>query len=127
MDPSYINQVQINLNNNKKNSSNDRKGNNYNNQHINSIISPPSEKKLVNNYLSEKNESSKSKGCICQTRPEEALIKNGICRLCDRQISRNNNNTNKNQNNNNHISYLDNVTKKPRTADYNSHNNKKNK
>jgi len=106
------------LNNNKKNI-NDRRNTNP----INSVISPPSEKKLVNNYFSEKNESSKSKGCICQTRPEEALIKNGICRLCDKIVKNNYNNYNSLQNQN-QISHLD---KKPNAIDYNYQINKKTK
>ena len=107
------------MNNNKKNI-NDRRNTNP----VNSVISPPSEKKLVNNYFSEKNESSKSKGCICQSRPEEALIKNGICRLCERTVDMNTNNYHSNQNQ--QITYLDNIINKKRgyENDLNSLNKK---
>jgi hypothetical protein len=135
-DPSYVNQVQINLDkdNNKKNIIDRRNNNNINNNQV-IITSPPSEKKLINNYFSEKNESLKSKGCICQTHPEEALIKNGICRLCDRNVKIVSNNYNTYQTQLYNVDNLNTIPKKPNTADYNSNpnsqinnnNNKKNK
>ena len=115
--------MQINFNNKRQNNLNERRNTNPNqitttNSNSNSIVSPPSEKKLINNYFSEKNESGKTKGCVCQIRPEEALIKNGVCRLCNRNV-KSNYNSHQNQFNN-PFGNNDNNQKKPNTLDYNS-------
>lgn len=106
--PSYINQVQINLNNvvNKKNQSLDKNGNQ------NLITSPPSDKKLLNNYFSEKNERIKKTHCACYSHFEESLIRNNHCKLCGRFLEINPSHNNYNSNQNQQITYLDNILKK---------------
>ncbi len=106
--PSYINQVQINLNNvnNKKNQSLEKKVNQ------NVIISSPSEKKLINNYFSEKNESIKRNNCACHSHYEESLVRNNHCKLCGRYIEYNPPHNNYNSHQNQQITYLDNILKK---------------
>lgn len=104
---SYVNQVQINLNNvnNKKNQSLEKK----HNQNI--ITSPSMEKKMINNYFSEKSESKNNNICPCQSHFEESLIKNSHCRLCGRYIEINVHN-NYNSHQNQPTSFLDNILKK---------------
>ena len=117
--PSYVNQVQINLNNvNTKKNQSDKKPN----QNI--ITSPASDKKMINNFFSEKSESIKKNNCACYSHFEESLIKNNHCRFCGRYLDINPNQNNYNSHNN-QISYLDNILKKKGYEnDFNSHNPK---
>ena len=76
----------------------------------NLLFSPPSDKKLNNNYFSEKNETIKKNKCTCYTFYDETLIRNNLCRLCGRYTENHGNNYNSNPNNQN--SYVDNILKK---------------
>jgi hypothetical protein len=114
---SYVNQVQINLNNvnNKKNQSLEKK----HNQNI--IASPSMEKKMINNYFSEKSESKSKKNCPCQSHFEESLIRNNHCRLCGRYVEINVPHNNYNRHQNQPITFLENALKKKGFEnDYNS-------
>lgn len=119
--PSYVNQVQINLNNvnNKKNQSLDKK----HNQNI--IASPSMEKKMINNYFSEKSESKSKNNCPCQSHFEESLIRNNHCKLCGRYLEMNVQHNNYNSHQNQQITYLDNILKKKGFEnDYNSNHSR---
>lgn len=119
--PSYVNQVQINLNNvnNKKYQSLEKKN------IQNFITSPSTEKKMINNYFSEKNESKNRNHCPCQSHFEESLIRNNHCKLCGRYIEIHIPQSNHNSNQNHQITYLDNILKKKGYEnDYNSNQSK---
>jgi len=119
--PSFVNQVQINLTSgsNKKNQSLEKK----NNQNI--ITSPSMEKKMINNYFSEKSESKNKNTCPCQSHFEESLIRNNHCKICGRYVEIHFPPNNYTSHQNNQITYLDNILKKKGFEnDYNSNNPK---